>query len=116
MNAEFMEALNAIEKERGISKDILIDAFESALIAAYKRNYGTTGNVRAVVDCCRAHHIPIRIGVNGGSLDKILLEKYGHTLEGKKRIASELNISLRTLYRKLDRLRQSEPGAFSSSS
>ena len=50
MNAEFMEALNAIEKERGISKDILIDAFESALIAAYKRNYGTTGNVRAVVD------------------------------------------------------------------
>ena len=45
-----------------------------------------------------------------------LLEKYGHTLEGKKRIASELNISLRTLYRKLDRLRQSEPGASSSSS
>ena len=45
-----------------------------------------------------------------------LLEKYGHTLEGKKRIASELNISLRTLYRKLDRLRQTEPGAFSSSS
>ena len=34
MNAEFIEALNAIEKERGISKDILIDAFESALKAA----------------------------------------------------------------------------------
>ena len=50
MNPEFIEALNAIEKERGIRKDILIDAFESALIAAYKRNYGTTGNVRAVVD------------------------------------------------------------------
>lgn len=50
MNTEFIEALNAIEKERGISKDILIDAFESALIAAYKRNYGTNGNVRAVVD------------------------------------------------------------------
>ena len=50
MNAEFIEALNAIEKERGISKDILIDAFESALIAAYKRNYGTMGNVRATVD------------------------------------------------------------------
>ena len=50
MNAEFIEALNAIEKERGISKDILIDAFESALIAAYKRNYGAVGNVRATVD------------------------------------------------------------------
>ena len=30
------------------------------------------------MDCCKAHHIPIRIGVNGGSLDKALLEKYGH--------------------------------------
>ncbi len=50
MNADFIEALNTIEKERGISKDILIDAFESALVAAYKRNYNTTANVRAVVD------------------------------------------------------------------
>ncbi len=50
MNAEFIEALNAIEKDRKISKDVLIDAFESALIAAYKRNSGSSGNVRAVVD------------------------------------------------------------------
>ena len=50
MNSEFIAALDDIERERGISKDILIDAFESALIAAYKRNYGTNGNVRAVVD------------------------------------------------------------------
>ena len=48
MNAEFIEALNAIEKERGISKDILIDAFESALIAAYKRNYGAVGNLSLI--------------------------------------------------------------------
>ena len=41
-------------------------------------NIGGERNVRAVVDCCKAHHIPIRIGVNGGSLDKALLEKYGH--------------------------------------
>ena len=41
-------------------------------------NIGGERNIRAVVDCCRAHHIPIRIGVNGGSLDKTLLEKYGH--------------------------------------
>lgn len=50
MNSEFIEALNAIEKERGISKDVLIDAFEAALVAAYKRNYGANNNVRAVVD------------------------------------------------------------------
>ena len=33
--------------------------------------------VKAVVDCCRAHKVPIRIGVNGGSLEKELLAKYG---------------------------------------
>ncbi len=42
-------------------------------------NIGGEDRVKAVVDCCKAHHIPIRIGVNGGSLDKKLLEKYGHS-------------------------------------
>ena len=41
-------------------------------------NIGGEDRVKAVVDCCRAHHIPIRVGVNGGSLEKRLLEKYGH--------------------------------------
>lgn len=41
-------------------------------------NIGGEDRVKAVVDCCKMHHIPIRIGVNGGSLDKKLLEKYGH--------------------------------------
>ena len=41
-------------------------------------NIGGEDRVKAVVDCCRAHHIPIRVGVNGGSLEKELLEKYGH--------------------------------------
>ena len=41
-------------------------------------NIGGEDRVKAVVDCCKSHHIPIRIGVNGGSLEKNLLEKYGH--------------------------------------
>ena len=41
-------------------------------------NIGGENRVKAVVDCCKMHHIPIRIGVNGGSLDKTLLKKYGH--------------------------------------
>lgn len=41
-------------------------------------NIGGEDRVKAVVDVCREKHIPIRIGVNGGSLDKALLEKYGH--------------------------------------
>ena len=41
-------------------------------------NIGGETKVKAVVDVCKEKHIPIRIGVNGGSLDKRLLEKYGH--------------------------------------
>ncbi len=41
-------------------------------------NIGGEENVQAVVAACRERNIPIRIGVNGGSLDKKLLEKYGH--------------------------------------
>ena len=41
-------------------------------------NIGGEDRVKAVVDACKDKKIPIRIGVNGGSLDKKLLEKYGH--------------------------------------
>ena len=41
-------------------------------------NFGGEDRVKAGVDVCKDRHIPIRIGVNGGSLDKTLLEKYGH--------------------------------------
>lgn len=41
-------------------------------------NIGGPDKVRAVVDVCKEKMIPIRIGVNGGSLEKSLLEKYGH--------------------------------------
>ena len=40
-------------------------------------NIGSKERVKTVVDKCKEHHIPIRIGVNAGSLEKDLLEKYG---------------------------------------
>ena len=40
-------------------------------------NIGSRENVKAVADACKERRIPIRIGVNGGSLEKNLLEKYG---------------------------------------
>lgn len=39
-------------------------------------NIGSEERVRMVADCCRAHGVPIRIGVNGGSLEKHLRERY----------------------------------------
>ena len=41
-------------------------------------NIGGEDRVKAVVEVCKDKNIPIRIGVNGGSLEKDLLEKYGH--------------------------------------
>ena len=40
-------------------------------------NIGGVDRVKAVVDACRERNVPIRIGVNGGSLEKELLKKYG---------------------------------------
>ena len=41
-------------------------------------NIGDDSRVKAVADVCKAKKIPIRIGVNSGSLEKHILEKYGH--------------------------------------
>lgn len=50
MNKEFIDALDELEKNRHIEKSVLIEAIEAALVAAYKKNYGTSQNVRASVD------------------------------------------------------------------
>lgn len=46
MSSELLDALNILEKEKGISRDILIDAIEAALISAYRRNFNQAQNVR----------------------------------------------------------------------
>ncbi len=51
-------------------------------------NIGDKDKVKAVVDKCKEHHIPIRIGVNAGSLEKDLLEKYGGSPTAKAMVES----------------------------
>ncbi len=46
MSSELLDALTILEKEKGISKDIIIEAIEAALISAYKRNFNQAQNVR----------------------------------------------------------------------
>lgn len=46
MNLELLNALDDIVKEKGISKEILLEAIESALLSAYKKDYGSKENVR----------------------------------------------------------------------
>ncbi|MFI8653227.1 transcription termination factor NusA [Priestia megaterium] len=46
MSSELFDALVILEKEKGISKDVIIEAIEAALISAYKRNFNQAQNVR----------------------------------------------------------------------
>lgn len=85
---EAVEAIRAI-REEGLTTPIVADIHFDYRIALRCAEYGVDkirlnpGNigdddrVRAVADACRSRRIPIRIGVNSGSLEKHILKKYG---------------------------------------
>ncbi len=50
MNQELIGALNELEKERGISKEILVEAIETAIVSAYKRNFSMSSGANVRVD------------------------------------------------------------------
>ncbi len=58
---------------------IALEAIEAGVdkVRINPGNIGDEEKTRLVVEACKKNHIPIRIGVNGGSLEKDLLEKYG---------------------------------------
>lgn len=50
MNKEMFEALEELSIEKGINKDYILEAIETALITAYKRNFNSSENVKIVID------------------------------------------------------------------
>lgn len=50
MNEEMLGALDALEKEKGIKKEVVVDAIQAALVSAYKRNYKQAQNVEVEFD------------------------------------------------------------------
>lgn len=50
MNQEFIEALDELEKEKGISKEVVFSALEAAMVSSYKKNFGTSQNVEVNID------------------------------------------------------------------
>lgn len=50
MNSDFIDALTTLEKEKGISKEVIIEAIEAALISGYKRNFNQAQNVRVDIN------------------------------------------------------------------
>ena len=58
MNAGLIEALEALEKEKGISSDMLIESIELAMVSAYKKAKGFDGEM-----CIRDSHWPAPVSV-----------------------------------------------------
>lgn len=83
MNEEFIQALNEIESEKGISKEIIFEALESALVSSYKKNFGTTQNV--LVDINRENG-DISLSAERIVVDEVFDEKSEILLEDAKKI------------------------------
>jgi N utilization substance protein A len=83
MNSDFIEALSEIEREKGISKDVLIDAIEAALISSYKRNFNTAQNVR--VDINRLTGM-IKVFARKTVVDEVLDPRLEISLEAAREI------------------------------
>ena len=50
MNTDLMEALTILEKEKNISRDVMMDAIENSLISACKNHFGTAENIKVIMD------------------------------------------------------------------
>lgn len=88
MNSEFIEAINTLELERDIQKDVLIEAIELALVSAYKKNYANNQNVST-------HNVSVHIDKETGDInvymtrdivDEVLDELSEISLEEAKKI------------------------------
>ena len=54
-NLEIISALDELEKSKGISKQVLLEALEAALVSAFKRHYGSSQNVRISIDTVKGN-------------------------------------------------------------
>ena len=84
MSKELLNELNALEVEKGVKKEIVIEALEAALVSAYKRNYGQAQNVEVEFD-----KIAGNIHVYAGN--EVVNEEYDSQLEISLKSALEIN-------------------------
>ncbi|WP_232697074.1 transcription termination factor NusA [Brevibacillus daliensis] len=83
MNAEFIEALHDLEKEKGIDKEVLIEAIEAALISGYKRNFNSAQNVRVDVN---RHTGQVRVYARKSVVEDVLDSRMEISLEAAQEI------------------------------
>ena len=84
MSKELLNALNALEVEKGVKKEIVIEALEAALVSAYKRNYGQAQNVEVEFD-------KIAGNIHVYAVKEVVNEVYDSQLEISLKSALEIN-------------------------
>jgi N utilization substance protein A len=86
---EFFEALEDLERERGIAKDVLLDAIEAALVSAYKRNFNSAQNVRVVIN--RTSGTP-RVLAQKTVIEEVTDDRLEISLEDARKISPTLQL------------------------
>ncbi|HAS00778.1 MAG TPA: transcription termination/antitermination protein NusA [Brevibacillus sp.] len=89
MNAEFITALHDLEKEKGIDKEVLIEAIEAALISGYKRNFNSAQNVRVDVN---RHSGQVRVFARKNVVEDVLDARLEISLEAANEIDPNFRI------------------------
>ncbi len=89
MSSELFESLELIEEEKGISRDVILDALESAMIAAYRKNYGAAQDVGVIFD---EKSGAIRIVARKNVVEVVTDKENEITLEEAKNINSKYEI------------------------
>ena len=85
MSKEMLGALTALEEEKGVKKEVVIEALEAALVSAYKRNYGQAQNVEVEFDSKKGNiHVYAVKEVTDEVFDSRLEVSYKDALEVNK--------------------------------
>jgi len=89
MRSEFLTAINQVCSERNLSQEVVIEAVEAALVSAYKRNFGSSENIRTKVDTVTGQ---VRVYSEREIVDKVEDPKLQVSLEDAQKIRAEASV------------------------
>lgn len=89
MNGELLEALTALCKEKGISPDVILEALDAALVAAYKKNFNSAQNVNVSIDREKGN---VKVMAQKEVVEIVYNDLEEISLEEARKISAEYNI------------------------
>ena len=89
MNLDLLNALEDIEKDKGISKEVLLEAIEVALLSAYKKDFGSKENVSVEID---EESGQVMVFSRKKVVEEVNNERYEIPLDEAKRIDSSIEV------------------------